>query len=296
MIKIRQPAPERKVVDLVIQQYAGIAGHDARLTPFLTAFLVLLVPGNYRFVIRCLALLGGLVTLALAVHRRFPWAKVGPYVAAQLAGAFLGAALVFVTYHEALNAFDGGVRHVAGDLGTAAPPELKAICAVSPTMDLAPCVEALERRSNLVYEWNFVRNLKRRMRRKAALFPDLFDLQPLTRVRTVRQFDEAYTAPHHGFADAADYYHRASAMRVIDKVARPSLILSAADDPFVPPEIFDAPPVRNNPHITTVITPKGGHCAFVEPPTSAPTPPAAGSGYDGYFAEQLVVEFLKEKV
>ena len=59
------------------------------------------------------------VTLALAVHRRFPWAKVGPYVAAQLAGAFLGAALVFVTYHEALNAFDGGVRHVAGDLGTA---------------------------------------------------------------------------------------------------------------------------------------------------------------------------------
>ena len=65
-------------------------------------------------------------------------------------------------------------------------------------------------------------------------------------------------------------------MRVIDRVARPALILSAADDPFVPPQIFDAPAVRNNPHITTVITPAGGHCAFVE----------HADGYDGYFAER----------
>jgi MIP family channel proteins len=59
------------------------------------------------------------VTLALAVHRRFPWSKVGPYVMAQMAGAFVASVVVFVTYHEALAAFDGGVRHVTGDLGTA---------------------------------------------------------------------------------------------------------------------------------------------------------------------------------
>ena len=81
---------------------------------------------------------------------------------------------------------------------------------------------------------------------------------------SIRAFDDRYTAPHHGFNGAEDYYQRASAMRVIDRVARPALILSAADDPFVPPQIFDAPAVRNNPHITTVITPSGGHCAFVE--------------------------------
>jgi len=59
------------------------------------------------------------VTLALAVHRRFPWNKVGVYSLAQIAGAFVASAVVYVTYHEALTAFDDGVRHVTGPLGTA---------------------------------------------------------------------------------------------------------------------------------------------------------------------------------
>jgi MIP family channel proteins len=59
------------------------------------------------------------VTVALAIHRRFPWSKVAPYVAAQMAGAFAASAVVFVTYHEALGAFDGGVRQVLGAQGTA---------------------------------------------------------------------------------------------------------------------------------------------------------------------------------
>src|SRR5262245_6653158 len=59
------------------------------------------------------------VTLALAVHRRFPWNKVAPYITAQFAGAFVASAVVFLTYLEALTAFDGGVRQVAGAQGTA---------------------------------------------------------------------------------------------------------------------------------------------------------------------------------
>src|SRR5258707_1644878 len=59
------------------------------------------------------------VTLALAVHRKLPWDKVLPYAVAQLAGAFVASAVVFVTYHEAINAFDGGVRQVLGAQGTA---------------------------------------------------------------------------------------------------------------------------------------------------------------------------------
>ncbi len=172
---------------------------------------------------------------------------------------------------------------LAGDFGDAAPDELKAVCAVSPTMDLAVCVGALERRSNLAYEWNFVRRLKARMRRKAAVVPGVFDLAPLGRIWTVRQFDEAYTAPHHGFRDAADYYHRASALRVVDRIRVPTLILTAADDPFVPVEPFTDPAVTANPAITTVITPHGGHCAFIE---------HAANGYDGYWAEREVVTFV----
>ena len=171
---------------------------------------------------------------------------------------------------------------LAGDLGDAAPPELKAVAAVSPTMDLSGCVDALERASNRVYEWNFVRNLRARMKRKSAAWPDAYDLTPLRGVRTVRQFDEAYTAPHHGFRDAADYYHRASAMRVIDRIRVPALILTAEDDPFVPSAPFRDPAVTNNPNITVVITPAGGHCAYVERPES---------GYDGYWAEREVVRF-----
>jgi predicted alpha/beta-fold hydrolase len=172
---------------------------------------------------------------------------------------------------------------LAGDLGTSAPPELKAVCAVSPTIDLAVCVKALERRSNLAYQWNFVRRLKARMRRKASALPGAFALEPLRNIWTVRQFDEAYTAPHHGFRDAADYYHRASAMRVIDRIAVPALILTAEDDPFVPVSPFQHPTVTGNAAVTTVVTRQGGHCAFVE----------HGNGdYDGYWAEEQVVRFV----
>ncbi len=173
---------------------------------------------------------------------------------------------------------------LAGELGDTPPPELKAVCAVSPTMDLAVCVGALERRANVAYQFNFVRNVKARMRRKAAAFPDLFPLDPLRRVWTVRQFDEAYTAPHHGFRDASDYYHRASAMRVIGRIRVPALILTAADDPFVPTPPFGAPEVAGNPAVTVVVTPHGGHCAFLEQPSA---------GHDGYWAEREIVRFAE---
>ena len=171
---------------------------------------------------------------------------------------------------------------LAGDLGDQAPAQLCAVCAVSPTMDLAVCVGALERRANYPYQWNFVRNLKGRMRRKAALFPQDFSLEPLGRIWTVRQFDEAYTAPYYGFADATDYYHRASAMRAIDRIRVPSLILTAENDPFVPPDPFRDAAVTGNPFITTVVTRDGGHCAFLE---------QADGDYDGYWAEREVVRF-----
>jgi uncharacterized protein len=151
-------------------------------------------------------------------------------------------------------------------------------------MDLGVCVKALERKANIPYQFNFVRNLKARMRRKAAAFPTDFHLEPLGRVWTVRQFDEAYTAPHHGFDDASDYYHRASALRVIDRIAVPALVLTAQDDPFVPVEPFSDRAVTANPHVSVRVTPHGGHCAFLEGETV---------GYDGYWAEREIVRFIE---
>jgi uncharacterized protein len=173
---------------------------------------------------------------------------------------------------------------LAGDYGDAPPASLLGVCAVSPVMDLETCVRALERKSNIAYHWNFVRGLKARMRRKAACFPGRFDLSRLDRIWTVREFDERYTAPHFGFRNASDYYYRASAMRVMDRIRVPTLIITAEDDPFVPSAPFRDPCVTSNPHVEVVITRYGGHCAFV---TDAET------GSDGYWAEEQIMTFAQ---
>lgn len=178
---------------------------------------------------------------------------------------------------------------LAGELGETAPPELVAVAAVSPVMELETCVRAIERRENRIYEWNFCRNLQARMRRKARAWPGRYDLTGLWKIWSIRAFDERYTAPHHGFKNASDYYYRASAMRVIHRVAIPALILTAEDDPFVPPEPFRDPRVTGNPHITTIITRQGGHCGFVGAACD-------GDGDDGYWAERTVVDFVEARM
>ena len=92
---------------------------------------------------------------------------------------------------------------LAGELGASGFPELKAVAAVSPVIELELCTRAIERRENRLYEWNFCRNLQARMRRKARHFPGTFDLTGLWKVWSIRTFDDRYTAPHHGFAGAS---------------------------------------------------------------------------------------------
>ena len=173
---------------------------------------------------------------------------------------------------------------LAGDYGADPPPELRGVCAVSPVLELAACVRALERRQNAVYQWNFVRQLKARMRRKELCFPGRFPLERLDAIRSVRAFDETFTAPHFGYAGAEDYYHRASALRVADRIAVPALVITAEDDPFVPVEPFHDSALAGNPHVRLVITRHGGHCGFFE---------RAGSGSDGYWAERQIVDFAE---
>jgi len=176
---------------------------------------------------------------------------------------------------------------LAGEYGDRPPRALLAVAAVSPILEIAECVRALERPGNRIYNWNFVRDLKRRMRRKNRAWPGTFDLAKLGRVRTVRDFDEAFTAPYFGFADAADYYHRASAMRVIDRVRVPALVITAEDDPFVPSGPFRDPTVTGNPYLDVRISPHGGHCGFVGPRDGED---------DGYWAERQIVEFVEDAV
>jgi len=171
---------------------------------------------------------------------------------------------------------------LAGEYGTGAPSQLRMVAAVSPIIEISECVRALERRHNFIYEWNFVKDLKRRMRRKDLFRPGAFDLTKLRTIRTVRDFDEVYTAPYFGFANAEDYYHRASAMRIVDRIAIPALIITAEDDPFVPSQPFRDPAITGNPHIELHLCRHGGHCGFVGPRNE-------------YWAEGQIVDFLERR-
>ena len=173
------------------------------------------------------------------------------------------------------------ILKMAGELGAAAPRELRGICAVCPTLDLATCVDAIERPENWLYQFRFVRDLKSRMRRKAKLFPGQFELNGLNSVRTLREFDEAITAPCSGYRSAADYYERASAIRVVQRIAVPTLILTSKDDPVVPFESFGASEIAGNLQIRVAATEFGGHCAFI----------SRTNGPERYWAEARVLEF-----
>ncbi len=176
------------------------------------------------------------------------------------------------------------VLKMAGEVGPSVP-ELRGVVGVSPAFDLGPSADALHEPANRLYERRFRKNLLKRFRRKAMLFPRCFDPARADGVRSLREFDENITALYSGFSGACDYYYRASAARVLEGIAVPTLILHAADDPFIRVTEESAAKIAANPNIDYVETAHGGHCAFLENPDKA-------QGYDGYWAEETLLCFL----
>jgi predicted alpha/beta-fold hydrolase len=176
------------------------------------------------------------------------------------------------------------VLKLAGDYGADYPAALAGVASVSPSIDLNSCADAIERRSNALYRMSFMRSLRRRVRTKSRQHPELYDTRGLRRVRTIRQFDERYTAPHGGYAGASDYYERASSLPVIARVKVPTLIIHSADDPIIPADPFQDPSIAANPDVLLVFTPHGGHVGFI---ADSPT------GEDRRWAENRVVEFCR---
>jgi predicted alpha/beta-fold hydrolase len=177
------------------------------------------------------------------------------------------------------------VLKLAGEWGSAGPAEFKAVAAVCPAMDLAASADALHEPANRLYEYYFLMQLFRRMKAKARHFPGVFDLSRMRGVRTLRQFDDRITAYYCGFTGADDYYARAAAANVVDRIAVPALVIHAANDPFIRMRAETREKILANPNITYVETDDGGHCAFVGAPD--------GDGDDGRWAEREVVEFVR---
>jgi predicted alpha/beta-fold hydrolase len=172
------------------------------------------------------------------------------------------------------------VLKLAGEWGARRP--ICAVAAVCPAIDLAAGSDALHEPVNRMYEWHFLRRLMRRYRRKAALFPGIYQTRGIGPIRSLRQFDDKIVARYCGFRDAADYYYRAASARVVDRIASPTLVLRALDDPFIrlTPETRAA--LLANSHITLVETPHGGHCAYL----------CQDAGNEIHWAESTVIRYL----
>jgi uncharacterized protein len=175
------------------------------------------------------------------------------------------------------------VLKLAGEWGREGPPQFRAVAAVCPSMNLAASADALHLPGNRLYEYHFMWKLRGRLRAKARLFPGVFDTSRLRGLTSLRDFDDKITAYYCGFEGASDYYQRSAAANVIDRIAVPTLILHAANDPFIRILPETRQKVLSNPNITFVETEDGGHCSFLAKP----------DGDDGRWAEGQVVEFLR---
>jgi predicted alpha/beta-fold hydrolase len=177
------------------------------------------------------------------------------------------------------------VLKLAGEWGSEGPAEFQAVAAVCPAMDLAASADALHEPENRIYEYYFLWQLFRRFRGKARIFPNDFDVSRLRGVSTLRLFDDRVTAYYCGFTGAEDYYARAAAAKVVDRIAVPTLIIHAANDPFIRLLPETRARIAANLNITYIETADGGHCAFIGEQNDA-------AGDDGRWAEREAVEFV----
>jgi predicted alpha/beta-fold hydrolase len=176
-----------------------------------------------------------------------------------------------------------------GEVGESAGEFVAAAAAISVPFDLECGARFIGRGFSRIYDRHFLRSLRRKALDKLVEYPWLFDRDALLRAENIYDFDDAVTAPVHGFADAHDYYSRSSSIRFLDRIRVPTLLLSAIDDPFLPSQVLDE--VRSiaasHSALQLEFTPRGGHVGFVG--GRLPWRPF-------YFAEWRACEFLASKL
>ena len=153
----------------------------------------------------------------------------------------------------------------AGELGSDALEIVKAMVAVSVPYELASTGDHLASGLNRIYTWNFLRTLKANSRAKLSRFPKLFDQAAMERARNMREFDDAVTAPLHGFKNVDDYWTRASSKPALRNIRVPTRLIHARNDPFTPEVVL---PTANevSDQVSFDFSANGGHAGFVSGP------------------------------
>lgn len=147
--------------------------------------------------------------------------------------------------------------------GAGARAGLSAAVAACVPYELAESARALERGFGRLYGAYFLRSLRAKLEAKASRFPGRVPERALA-ARSLLEFDDAFTAPVHGFVDAADYYERCSAARFVAGVRVPTLLVQAADDPLVPVDSVPWARIRANDALEMALTRRGGHVGYLD--------------------------------
>lgn len=152
-----------------------------------------------------------------------------------------------------------------GETGDDVPDAVIAAAAISVPYDLGRGCDNIQQGFSRVYQRYFLGTLRAKALEKQKRYPDLLDPERMASVQTLREFDDALTAPLHGFADAQDYYDQSSSIHYLDGIRVPTLLLSARDDPFLPSDVLDRAReiARRNPALTVEFHERGGHAGFV---------------------------------
>lgn len=172
-----------------------------------------------------------------------------------------------------------------GERGIDLPPQLKAAAAISVPFDLSRSAKRINQGLSRMYQQFFIGSLRRKARQKVAVFPDIAPAVRIAGIRTLEDFDNLITGPLHGFRDAQDYYQRSSSLPWLKRIKINTLLLSAVDDPMLPPEVLDEVRhiAKENPALHLEFVDKGGHAGFIA--GSVPWRPF-------YYAEHRVGEFF----
>jgi hypothetical protein len=164
---------------------------------------------------------------------------------------------------------------------------LEAAAAWSVPFDLAAGSRFMEHGFAQRYVVHLLRSLQIKIRERADELGPRIDLERALRARTFWEFDDAATAPLHGFDGADDYYRRSSSAGFLPAIEVPTLVIHARDDPFLPPEAIPERALRTSPSLTPILSDRGGHVGFVAGP--APWAPR-------FWAEDRIARWLAETV
>ena len=166
------------------------------------------------------------------------------------------------------------------------PQEVVGGAIFSVPLDLQACAHQLARPSNIVYHRRFLNNLKKKIAQKALQLPEQLSTEHFSSIKTLQDFDDYYTAPLHGFENAAAYYRQCSSLYFLQEIKVPTLIVNAQNDPFLAPECFLPNPFPTK-HIQFEAPVGGGHCGFM---------PRGSRWEDNFWSEEVAVRFSRTLV